>query len=270
MAFAEINGLNYHYELNGDGPLLLLLHGFSGSLENWRPHAVAFSEQYQVIIVDLPGHGQTDAPKDSGRYGIEKTTADLIVLIEQMGFAPAHLLGYSMGARLALYVALAYPNHVQSLIIESGSPGLASEDERRARIWQDEALAERIERDGVTAFIDYWENMPLFASQKNLPTRVKQQLRQQRLRNRPEGLANSLRGMGTGVQPSLWQRLGELKMPVLLLAGALDIKFVGIARQMYDRISNARLVIVPDVGHTVHLEAPTVFQTRVLEFLSQQ
>jgi 2-succinyl-6-hydroxy-2,4-cyclohexadiene-1-carboxylate synthase len=266
VPFAEIDGLNYHYEITGDGPPLLMLHGFTGSLENWRSHADVLSKRFQVITVDLPGHGQTDAPEDPERYRMERVGTDLTKLIEQ----PVHLLSYSMGARLALYVALTYPDHVQSLILESGSPGLATEDERQARIRSDEALADRIERDGLAAFVNHWEAIPLFASQQNLSSEIRQRLRDQRLHNRPHGLANSLRGMGTGVQPSLWDRLGELKMPVLLMTGELDTKFVGIAQQMYDRIPDARLVVAPDVGHTIHLEAPAVFQAQVLEFLSHQ
>ena len=271
MPFIEINNLNYHYEIAGNGPPLLLLHGFTGSLENWRVHGQALSEHYQVMSVDLPGHGQTDAPDDPVRYRMEWVADDLTALLRRiyLRIQPVHLLGYSMGARLALYVALNYPEHIRSVILESGSPGLMAEEERQARATSDEALADRIERDGVAAFVDYWEHIPLFDSQQNLTADIRNRLREQRLRNRPTGLTNSLRGMGTGVQPSLWHRLGELKMPVLLLAGALDTKFVGIAQQMYDRILDARLVIVPEVGHTIHLEAPTVFQTQVLEFLSQ-
>jgi 2-succinyl-6-hydroxy-2,4-cyclohexadiene-1-carboxylate synthase len=269
MPFAEINGLNYYYEITGSGPPVLLLHGFTGSSANWQAHVPALSEQYQVLIVDLPGHGQTDAPDDPARYGVEQVAADLIALSARAGAASAHVLGYSMGARLALCMALAYPRFVRSLIMESGSPGLESVEERQARIRQDEALAERIVGDGLAAFVEYWENIPLFASQQRLSPEVRQRLREQRLRNRPEGLANSLRGMGTGVQPSLWNRLDEISVPVLLLAGALDTKFVGIAQQMYDRMPDARLVIVPGAGHTIHLEAPTVFHAQITEFLSQ-
>lgn len=272
MPFIEINHLNYHYELVGDGPPLLMLHGFTGSLENWRSHAEMLSEHYQVLTVDLPGHGRTDAPDDPVRYCMEWVADELTTLLRRiyLGIQPVHLLGYSMGARLALYMAHEYPDYVRSLILESGSPGLATVDEQQTRVRSDEARAERIKRDGVAAFIGYWEHIPLFASQQNLPADVRLRLREQRLRNRPQGLANSLRGMGTGVQPSLWNRLGELNIPVLLMAGALDTKFVGIGQQMYDRIPNAQLVIVPGVGHTIHLEAPAVFQAQILEFLSQQ
>lgn len=270
MPFAEINGLNYHYEVSGSGPLLVLLHGFTGSLANWQPHAEAFAAQYQVLTVDLPGHGRTDAPEAPARYAMPQVAADVMALAAQVGQMPAHLLGYSMGGRLALYMAVQNPAQVRSLVLESASPGLADAAAREARIQQDEALAARIERKGVEAFVDYWEQIPLFASQQRLSVEIRQRLRQQRLKNNPRGLANSLRGMGTGVQPSLWQQPGGLVMPVLLMAGALDTKFAGIGQQMYDLMPDARLEVVPDAGHTLHLEAPEWFQAQVLEFLARQ
>lgn len=269
MPLTEINGPRYHYTLSGDGPPLVLLHGFTGSVENWDTHITAFAERFRVLAVDLPGHGQTDSPADVTRYHMQHTARDLIALFEQVGAAPAHLLGYSMGGRLALYLALTYPAHVQSLILESASPGLATLSERDARIRQDELLAARIEREGIEAFVSFWESIPLFGSQQALPEEVRQRLRDQRLKNNAQGLANSLRGMGTGAQPALWDRLAELKMPALLLAGALDTKFVHIAQQMHAQLPDARLAIIPDAGHTLHLEAPDVFRAQVLGFLSE-
>ncbi len=268
--FRIVNNIRYNYDLSGDGSPLVLLHGFTGSSENWQPHLQAFSEHFQVVTIDLPGHGQTDSPEDPLRYRMEQVASDVIELIREGCTSPVHLLGYSMGARLALYVVVHYPDAIQSLILESGSPGLADEAAQAERIWQDEALADRIERDGIEAFVDYWERIPLFASQQRLTDEHRQRLREQRLRNQPHGLANSLRGMGTGVQPSLWDRLNTLNVPVLLLAGALDTKFVGIASQMYDLLPNATSVIVPDAGHSIHLEAPAAFQSYVLNFLTRQ
>ncbi|MCL4834580.1 MAG: alpha/beta fold hydrolase, partial [Caldilineaceae bacterium] len=169
--------------------------------------------------------------------------------------------------RLALYFALHYPEKVTSLILESASPGLATPEERAARTASDNALAMRIEREGIPAFVAFWEALPLWRSQARLPASVQQWLHEQRLGNSPTGLAHSLRGMGSGVQPSLWERLGELDMPVLLLAGEEDEKFVAINRQMAQRIPHARLEIVPRAGHTLHLEQPAVFQRAVCSFL---
>ncbi len=249
--------------LDGEGPgvrpsptPLLFLHGFTGSKANWQPVMAQFPGS---IALDLLGHGETESPADPARYAIEEAAADLDAFCAQLGVQNLDVCGYSLGGRLALYFALAYPQRVRRLILESASPGLASEAERLARRQSDAALAERIERDGLPAFVDYWEQIPLFASQTGLPAEIRQRLRTQRLQNNPTGLANSLRGMGTGAQPSLWPRLAELKMPVSLLAGELDLKFSAINRQMADLIANCRLEIVPNAGHTIHLEQMQMF-----------
>jgi 2-succinyl-6-hydroxy-2,4-cyclohexadiene-1-carboxylate synthase len=174
-----------------------------------------------------------------------------------------------MGGRLALYVGLHKPHLVQSLILESASPGLASAAERRMRREQDESLAKRIETNGVAAFVDDWERLPLFDSQKNLPADVRNALRRRRLQNTADGLATSLRGMGTGVQPSLWANLPELRVRTLLLAGEYDHKFTTINQRMAEKIPNARLIIINGTGHSIHLEQPDIFLTVVQEFLAQ-
>ena len=263
----RIRGVNYAYRRSGHGEPLVLLHGFTGSQTNWEAHIDAFAAQYSVITVDLLGHGQSDSPGDNERYSMENAAEDLITLFANLDLPSVNLLGYSMGGRLALYVALHYPNHVQSLILESASPGLKTESEREARRRSDEMLAHRIERDGVEAFVDYWENLPLWDSQKSLPDEVSASLRAQRLSNDPTGLANSLRGMGTGAQPSLWGQLSEAPMPVQLIIGELDSKFVNIASEMHKILPHSRLSIIPDAGHTAHLEQPARFSTIVLQFL---
>lgn len=247
---------------------VVLLHGFTGSGVNWdAPAAFLRKEGYAVLAPDLPGHG-ANLPAIPDGYTMETAAAQLTALIEREQCGPVHLLGYSMGGRLALYFALHYPEKVRSLILESASPGLATAEERAARAASDDALAARIEREGIPAFVEFWESLPLWKSQERLPPAAHFWLHENRLRNDPSGLAHSLRGMGTGVQPSLWDRLGALSMPLLLLAGAEDEKFVAIARQMAHSIPQARLVIVPDAGHTVHLEQPQAWREVLLAFLA--
>ena len=246
---------------------LVLLHGFTGSTANWSallPHLAAPGRR--LIALDLLGHGQADAPADPARYSIERSQSDILATLSTLGVQPreAILLGYSMGGRIALYTA--FSGFWRALILESASPGLATETEREQRQQSDNALAERIEREGVEAFIDDWEKLPLFASQNNLPLTTRATLRAQRLNNRASGLANSLRGVGTGVQPALHERLPSLNLPALLLAGELDAKFCQIASQMARSMPQARLHIVPGAGHTIHLEQPALFAGFVNEF----
>ena len=270
MTRFNVNGLSYHFTERGNGDPVLLLHGFTGSGENWHTFTERLSEQYRVIAVDLPGHGHTDSPVDGSRYTMRNTTTDLLILLDHLEATPAHWLGYSMGGRLALHTALHYPESVRSLVLESASPGLRDDVERDARRNRDNMLAERIEKEGIPAFVDQWERLPLFATQKSLPPEIRSNLREQRLHNTAQGLANSLRGMGTGAQPSLWDTLHRLQMPTLLITGKLDDKFTAINRQMAKLIPDSRLSIIPGAGHTVHLERPAEFAEKVMQFLKER
>ncbi len=274
MAQITAHGATYYYEVTGQGAPLLLLHGFSGSSQSWAEHVPALAQHYQVITLDLLGHGKTDSPADPTRYSMEKVAADVTAVLRQLPIVNhqspiVRLLGYSMGGRLALYLAAYYPQLFRALILESASPGLETEAEKTARRASDHALAGRIERDGMASFVSEWEALPLWASQQQLAPEKRAALRTERLGNNPIGLANSLRGMGTGAQPSLWPHLPQLTLPVLLLAGELDEKFVGISRKMHRLLLNSQLEIAVGAGHAVHLERPYVFQQAVLTFLDQ-
>lgn len=269
MTRLSIDGLSYHVEERGAGDPVVMLHGFSGSTETWRPLMAAASRSFRAIAVDLPGHGQTDAPRDVERYRMERVAEDLIVLLKQLEALPAHWLGYSMGGRLALYIACRHPGFVRSLALESASPGLLSASEREARIVQDTALAEQIEQEGIERFVEYWQNIPLFNTQKRLPEASWAALRAQRLNNSTGGLANSLRGMGAGAQPELWSELENLPMSVMLIAGEEDAKFVALNRRMAAAIPRASLNIVTGAGHAVHLEAAHIYDNLVMGFFAR-
>ena len=160
MSMIEVNGVCYRVEAHGSGKPLLLLHGFTGSSENWRPLIPAWAEHWRVIVVDLLGHGRTDAPADANRYAIERAAADLEAILISLDAVPAHILGYSMGGRLALYLAITRPHLLLSLILESASPGLETGTEREQRQSSDRQLAGWIEANGVNAFVDRWEQLP--------------------------------------------------------------------------------------------------------------
>lgn len=268
MTRLRINGLQLNIEVAGTGQPLVILHGFTGSAVNWRARAAVYASHFQTIAVDLLGHGQSDSPADPARYRMEHCVEDLLAIFDQLKLARINLLGYSMGGRVALHWAAAQPERLSALILESASPGLADAAERTARIQSDEALADFIEREGLRAFVERWENLPLFASQARLPEPVRAELRAQRLQNNPLGLAHSLRGLGTGVQSPLWERLPNLHVPTLLIAGELDLKFTAIAHSMAHNLPRSQVSLVPEAGHTVHLEQPAMFDQRVLEFLA--
>jgi 2-succinyl-6-hydroxy-2,4-cyclohexadiene-1-carboxylate synthase len=280
---SNVNGTSYFYEITDENRSLslsknrslslskcILLHGFTGSTQNWQPLLPAFSPHFQILTLDILGHGRSASPPDPTRYHLAQVASDIITLLNQQTPSfnqPAHLLGYSMGGRLALYLAAHYPQRFRSLILESASPGLQTEAERAERRQSDNILADRIEREGIEAFVDFWESLPLWTSQEQLSTEMRASLHQHRLQNNPIGLANSLRGMGTGTQPSLWQKLPNLHLPVLLLTGELDKKFVGIGQEMASLISQAQHITIPNAGHTIHLEQPEHYIENVVRFL---
>ena len=172
-----------------------------------------------------------------------------------------------MGGRVALAVALALTHKTVSLVLESASPGLAETNERKARIRQDSNLADWIHKVGVPEFVTYWENLPLFSSQINLPISQLKFHRLERLKNNPIGLANSLRGIGTGIQPPLHDELVMIPFPTLLISGELDTKFTEIAKEMNDIIPESQLKEINNAGHSTHFEKPKEFNQMVLNFL---
>jgi 2-succinyl-6-hydroxy-2,4-cyclohexadiene-1-carboxylate synthase len=267
MARFLVNGVHLNVETAGAGPPLMLLHGFTGDAVGWAPHVAHLARCYSVLSVDLLGHGRSDAPADSDRYRMERSTADLLAVLDRLGCSRASVLGYSMGGRLALSLTVTAPERVSALVLESASPGVRDPVMRRARSAQDDRLADRIEREGVPAFVDHWERLPIFATQAGLPVEVRANLRATRLRQSAHGLANSLRGMGQGVQPPMHDHLPRLRIPTLLVVGALDAPYCALGAEMSRMIPEARLVIVPGAGHAVHLEQPEGFRRHVLEFL---
>jgi 2-succinyl-6-hydroxy-2,4-cyclohexadiene-1-carboxylate synthase len=268
--FVKANALAFRVVHQGCGEPLVLLHGFTGSVESWRPFFDALSRAHHVHAIDLIGHGQSAAPEDRTRYAYDRALDDLAAVLDELGIERAAWLGYSLGGRLALGVAITHPERVSALILESATAGIRDESERAKRRGSDEALASRIEENGTEAFVAEWEALPMWSSQRSLAPEVRASQHEQRLANSPIGLANSLRGMGQGAQPSLWDRLGEIRVPTLLIAGALDTKFADLAGQMHHGIPDAELELVPGAGHAVHLESPRQFAEIVREFLARR
>ena len=261
------DGLRLHVRVQGQGEPLLLLHGFTGSADAWGGEVLSgLSRGHRVVAVDLLGHGASDHSADPDRYRIEEVVRDLGQVLDALEIEKARWLGYSMGGRVALAGAILRPARISTLILESASPGLSGEGERRARRRADEALAEGILRGGMEAFVDHWMGLPLFASQGKLPVKVREENRMRRLRNNPESLAACLRGLGTGAQASYWEDLPRVGVPTLLLAGEEDPKFSGLARRMADLIPGAELRLIPRSGHAIHLENPFAWLAAVQTF----
>lgn len=260
-------GLSLHVECSGTGPPVLLLHGFTGDSTSWRSLASTLEGEFTVLNVDLPGHGRSGAPTHPARYHLLRLATDLTRALDELGHERTAVLGYSLGGRAALRLALEFPGRVSALILESTSPGIRDSHEREARAVEDARLADAIERDGVSAFVERWEQLPLWESQRSLADSVRRMLRDQRLRGNPVGLANSLRGAGAGVTEPVHEKLDSIGCPTLLVAGELDSRYVIHSREMASVLSDAEVETVPFAGHTVHLEQPEAFERLALGFL---
>jgi 2-succinyl-6-hydroxy-2,4-cyclohexadiene-1-carboxylate synthase len=261
------DGLRLNVRVQGAGDPLLLVHGFTGSCRSWGEGLITgLSQAHQVVAVDLVGHGQSEISSDPTRFTVDEVLQDLGQVLDALEIEKARWLGYSMGGRVALAGAVLIPERVSSLILESASPGLPGEGERRARRRADEALAEGILRGGMEAFVDHWMGLPLFATQGKLPADVRVQTRERKLQNAPEAMAACLRGLGTGAQPSFWDSLPGIRVPTLLMAGEEDGKFTLVAERMADMIPGANLRLMPKAGHAIHLENPFAWLAAVLTF----
>lgn len=240
----------------GKGRPVVAVHGFTQTHRSWLPIAQRLGVDNHLTLVDAPGHGGSADERTDLWQGAE--------LLAGAG-GRARYLGYSMGARFCLHLALRHPELVTSLVLVGGHPGILDPDARARRHAGEEALARRLETDGVPAFIDWWLQQPLFSTLDASAAG-----RDDRLTNTAPGLASSLRLAGTGSQEPLWGRLAELDMPVLLVAGALDATYADLGRRAAAAIGdNAELALVEGAGHACHLERPEEFAALVADFLSR-
>ncbi|MGN7479658.1 2-succinyl-6-hydroxy-2,4-cyclohexadiene-1-carboxylate synthase [Solibacillus silvestris] len=271
MARFTIKGLDVYVEQWNEHAkqTIVLLHGFTGSTKTWHKVAALLPKTVRCVAVDLIGHGKTAAPLTEAHYSMAFQIGLLNELFHALHIEKFTLLGYSMGGRVALSYAIQFPSEITHLLLESASPGLSGEQQRNMRKQTDDALAENLMVHGIESFVDKWENIPLFASQKLLPKHIQQEIREERIQQRAVGLANSLLGMGTGVMPALWGKpLAALPMPVTLITGALDEKFVRLNDEMQKQIAKVHHITIPEVGHAIHVENPTKFATIVKETIS--
>lgn len=233
---------------------LVLVHGFTQTGRSWDPLVPLFGDHFDVVAPDLPGHGR--------RGGVHVGMEEAVRLLGEEGGRGAYV-GYSMGGRVALNLALARPDLVERLVLVSTSAGIEDGHDRAARREADEELAAALEEQGIDVFLEEWLAQPLFADLT--PETAGRQARRE---NTAAGLAAALRLLGQGSMEPLWRRLVDLRMPVLVVAGERDesycLQAVHLGGWMGER---ATLAMVPGAGHACHLQEPRQFVDLVVSFL---
>ncbi|MEM7555073.1 MAG: 2-succinyl-6-hydroxy-2,4-cyclohexadiene-1-carboxylate synthase [Cyanobacteria bacterium P01_A01_bin.84] len=281
------NNYKLNYQLVGkpENPVVLFLHGFMGNINEFEGVISVLSSSFYCLLVDLPGHGETQVLSDDD-YTMSNIANALIKLLDSLkdSFQDTFknskfiLIGYSMGGRLSLYLTLNFPQYFSRVILESASPGLKTEIERQERIKRDAQIARKLNRISSQSefkiFLDNWYRQPVFGDIKNNLQFSK--LIQIRLQNNPHRLAKSLEIMGTGSQNSLWDKLENNQVPILLLVGEYDTKFVEINQQMNNllarcletHLQRSHLKVIKNTGHNIHFENPSGFISAIFNFIN--
>lgn len=259
--------INKPKDFKESSPNIFFLHGFTGSSNDWNNILPEIDNRFNKITVDLLGHGKSDFPNDPALYSWERQVEQINGVINQFTDDKVILIGYSMGGRLALCYALTYPERLQGLILESVSPGIRNKQFREKRIADDEKMAQFITVHPVEDFIELWVGKEIFGTLLRFSDEKRKEIKKNKIKNNPIGLANSLYGFGTGKMPFLYNRFKTITVPTLLLTGELDSKFTALNKNIVKQFPSAKHKIIKNAGHPVHIEEPARFIDVVNNFL---
>lgn len=271
--FLSLNGISIFVKKNFRKPdprkqSILFIHGFGGCSSDWDETMSILGTEFQILAIDLPGFGKSSKPRNDKFYQTDFLVQLIDDILHELKLTEVILAVYSMGGRLALHFASKHSEKVRALILESASPGLKTKSERQKRIESDAELISFINKNSLKDFFTFWQNLPLFATQKNLPSKKQHSLLADKINsNSKVGLIKSLENFGQGRMENLWNKLSRIKIPTLLLTGALDTKYTSIQQEMVKLFPNSSHKIIEDVGHNLHLENPEVFVNLIREFL---
>ena len=260
--------LNFNYELinNKQPKTIMLLHGFLSSKESMRGLAEGLSDLRNIILVDLPGFGGTNST--SHDYRMEDIAGGLAAIADRHQIKTFDVLGYSMGGRTALALTAQFPERIEKCILESASPGIADDGKKAERLLIDQERSKSIVRD-YNEFLQFWQDMPLFQTQQRVDESLLKAQHEERLQQVPAEAADSLLKYGTGVQRSYWDDLSGLDNHFYLITGSEDKKFIGAAQSMSERLKSAKLDIVENCGHNIHLENYEAYINLVRKYLEE-
>lgn len=251
MATLDRNGVKIHYEVHGSGPALLLTHGYSATEKMWQGQIAPLSKHHTLILWDMRGHGESDAPDDDAQYGEPQTVADMTALLDAVGAKRAIIGGLSLGGYMSLAFHLKHPQRTRALLIIDTGPGYKNDAGREE--WNKTAIAraEKLEREGFAA------------AQGGSAERATAKHRS------AKGLALAARHMLTQRDASVISSLPDIKVPSLVLVGANDTPFLKAADYMAAKIPGAEKVVVPGAGHAANIDQPAAFNAAVLNFIDK-
>jgi len=263
--------LAYHLEGNPQDQTILYLHGFLGCRNDWIEITKLIDSKLDPhptthLVIDLPGHGSS-LSLDDDSYRMERCARHIVELMDSLHIGNSIVVGYSMGGRLALYMAVHHSERFDRFVIESGSPGLRTKSERAERIASDERLVDSLINDDFGSFLTDWYSKPLFASMDKSSERFSQMM-EHRGKCDIRGLVRSLQFLGTGVQPSLWNELVNVNSPILFVAGEQDAKVCLLAQEMAGLCPGGQVAIIDGAGHNAHFERPAQFAKQAAKFLT--
>jgi pimeloyl-ACP methyl ester carboxylesterase len=249
MPKIDRDGVNIHYEVHGEGPALLLTHGYSSTSAMWRGQIEALSRHHKLVLWDMRGHGQSDYPADQAAYSEALTVADMAALLDEIGAGRAIVGGLSLGGYMSLAFYRAYPERVRALLIIDTGPGFRKDDAREAWNKRAHETAERFEREGL-AVLQSLSRERSGVSHRNAG-----------------GLARAARGMLTQRDARVIEALPDIKVPALVVVGAEDAPFLAASDYMAAKIPGAKKAVIAAAGHAVNIDQPEAFIAAVLPFL---
>ncbi len=256
--------------LPGNGQLIVAIHGFTGDGTTMLELVETCREGRPAILIDVIGHGQSDTPEHVEHYTMASVVDQVLSVIGGHEPLTVHLVGYSMGGRIALSMAARAPWYFASITLLSSTAGIADPAKRAERYDQDQKTADGLEQRGLDLFIEDWLKLPLFGPYvSSLDDTRRSQTIEQRTSSSPIGLANSLRGTGTGSMPPLWGVLPSIRSPLLSIAGSLDTTYAAIAKDLGRAAAFGQTAIIDDVGHVVHHENLGEVAAIVRRFLTE-
>lgn len=251
MPKLDRNGVQIYYETHGEGPVILLTHGYSATAQMWKGQIAPLSQSHKLVLWDMRGHGQSDYPEDQSQYSEDATVGDMMALLDAVGAKTAVVGGLSLGGYMSLAFYRAHPERVSSLLIIDTGPGFKNDEAREGWNKYARETADRFEQQGLA---------PLQSASRERSTAAHRSA---------EGLVRAGRGMLTQRDDRVMRLLPEIKVPSLVIVGSEDKPFLNAADYMAAKIPGSRKVVIPGAGHAANIDRPDIFNREVVGFLGK-